>query len=89
MADIVGSLKRKRSQIDELLKDQTRREGEKKALLDSLKSDFEVESIAEAETKLNELDEELDANEDSMRELDREMAAILQAAEDAKSGEGS
>jgi hypothetical protein len=89
MADIVDSLRRKRSKIEELLRDQDRREGEKKALLDRLKSDFEVEGIAEAEARLNELDKELDANEDSMRKLDLEMAAILQAAEDAKSGEDS
>jgi len=89
MADIVDSLKRKRSKIEEQLRDQDRREGEKKALLDSLKSDFGVDDIKEAETKLSELDKELDENENSMHKLDREMAAILQAAEDAKSGEGS
>lgn len=84
MADIVDGLKRKRSKIEEVIKEQNRREGERKALLGSLEEDFGVSSVEEAEKKLDALDRELDDNEDSMRELDREMAAILEAAKNAE-----
>jgi len=84
MADIVDGLKRKRSKIEDVIKEQNRREGERKALLCSLEEDFGVGSVEEAEKKLDALDKELDDNEDSMRELDREMAAILEAAKNAE-----
>jgi hypothetical protein len=84
MADIVGSLRRKRAQIEEVLKEQNRREGARKTLLDSLKSDFGVGSIGEAEDELKALDKELDKNETAMRELDSEMGEILEAATNAK-----
>lgn len=89
MADLVRNLRSKREQIEEILRAQNRREGEMKALMDGLKRDAGVSSIEEAKVRLKELSEELDTNEDSMRELDKEMDGILEAAQNAKRGQGT
>lgn len=84
MADIVKALRDKRHRIEDTLRVQDRREGELKALLDGLNEDFGVSDMEGAKERMEQLGKELDDNEDQMVKLDKEMAAILQAAEDGE-----
>lgn len=86
MADLVRSLRQKKERIESVIREQDRREGEMKALMDRLKSEFSLESYDEVKQRLQELGKELDDNEDTMCELDKEMDQILADAENAKRG---
>lgn len=86
MTDIVDRIKKKQDQIKTLEKERAHQEGQEKQLLKQLKDETGVDSVEDAEKKLDQLGKELIENEEDLKKLDEEMGRIISTA---TSGSGS
>lgn len=80
MADIVKQVKDKMAEINNLVSKKMRQEGEEAALLSQLKSEFNLDSLDQANAELEKINVEINNVEKTLSELDIEMSGILSAA---------
>jgi L-ribulose-5-phosphate 3-epimerase UlaE len=89
MSDIVGGLKKKRLEIEELRRTKSQQYGQELQLLKQLKDECGADSISEAEEKLEKLNEEHTGNVEVLKALDTEMDKILSVALSGSNSESS
>ena len=77
MSEIIEGLKQKRRKIEQLRQSESRQEGQREQILIQLESEFDVDSVVEAEKMIVELVKEKEEHEKLLKELDEEMDQII------------
>ena len=80
MSDIIEGLKQKRKKIEQFRQDKSRQEGQRAQMLTQLESEHGVNSVVEAENKIEKLTQEHVEHVEILRELDAEMGEIIHNA---------
>lgn len=83
MADIIAELNSKQTTIQEMLSKEARRRGQLDQVQSSLKKEFGVDTLVEAQKKMNEIAAAITEDEVKLNSLDAEMAAIIAKAKGA------
>ena len=80
MSDIISELNAKQTTIQEMLSKEARRRGQLDQVQASLKKEFGVDTLIDAQNKMNEIAAAITEDEKKLVALDAEMAAIIAKA---------
>jgi len=83
MSDIISELNAKQTTIQEMLSKEARRRGQLDQVQASLKKEFGVDTLIDAQNKMNEIAAAITEDEKKLVALDAEMAAIIAKAKGA------
>lgn len=80
MSDVIGELRRKEQQIQELRTRESRRQGQEDTLRKQLHDEFSLDSVEAATQQLSSISGEINQTEQSLAALNTELEGIIQAA---------
>jgi uncharacterized coiled-coil protein SlyX len=80
MSDIISDLRRKEQRIQEIRNQESRRQGQEDTLRAQLKSEFNLNTIEEANDQLSSINQEIAATEKNLQVLNAELESIIQSA---------
>ena len=80
MSDVIKSIKNSQSEIKDLQHEQAKQAGSTAQIVKQLKDNFQVETLEEAETVLQEFIAEKEENDELLEEIDTELKEIVSSA---------
>ena len=80
MSDVVGELRRKEQQIQELKNRESRRQGQEDTLKKQLKTEFGLDDVQAGTAQLDSMNGEIIRIEADLATLNTELESIIQAA---------
>lgn len=84
MSDVIIKTKTKRREINSLLQQQQRKEGEKDTIISQMKEKFGVETLEAGDNLLKELAQTKENLKNELEEIDTEMGCIIDQANPEK-----